>query len=109
MKVIEGWMSAPKLTGFFGGAQAWYNSILNPGGGATDGTGGATPGAAAETLSQAAQSAAQVWRWSNTISNLSYGLFQAIFVSGKTRNSTLSDWPNSTYRAELVYSNPDLR
>lgn len=58
MKVVEGWMTSPKLTGFFGGAQAWYDSILNPGSGATDGTGGATPGAAAETSSQAAQSAA---------------------------------------------------
>ncbi len=28
MKVVEGWFTTPKLTGFFGGAQAWYNSIL---------------------------------------------------------------------------------
>lgn len=27
-KISEGWLDAPKLTGFFGGADAWYNSIL---------------------------------------------------------------------------------
>jgi NADH dehydrogenase len=27
-KILEGWLDAPKLTGFFGGANAWYNSIL---------------------------------------------------------------------------------
>mgnify|MGYP001000190768 CR=1 FL=1 len=58
MKVVEGWLTAPKLSGFFGGAQAWYDSILNQGGGATDGTGGAASGSAAETSSQAVQSAA---------------------------------------------------
>ena len=30
MKIVEGWFTGPKLTGFFGGANAWYNSILNP-------------------------------------------------------------------------------
>jgi NADH dehydrogenase len=32
-KYLEGWMSEPKLENFFGGAQAWYNSITNPGAG----------------------------------------------------------------------------
>ncbi len=30
-KYMEGWMSEPKLENFFGGAQAWYDSITNPG------------------------------------------------------------------------------
>lgn len=30
MKIVEGWFTSPKLTGFFGGANAWYDSILNP-------------------------------------------------------------------------------
>jgi NADH dehydrogenase len=30
MKIVEGWFKAPKLEGFFGGATAWYNSILYP-------------------------------------------------------------------------------
>lgn len=29
MKIVEGWFTSPKLTGFFGGASSWYNSILN--------------------------------------------------------------------------------
>ena len=57
MKVVEGWLTSPKLTGFFGGAESWYNSILNSGGGTTDGTSSAT-GAAAETTTQAVQVAA---------------------------------------------------
>ncbi|MDF2486895.1 MAG: FAD-dependent pyridine nucleotide-disulfide oxidoreductase [Herbinix sp.] len=30
MKIVEGWLTGPKLTGFFGGANSWYNSILYP-------------------------------------------------------------------------------
>ncbi len=30
MKIVEGWFKGPKLEGFFGGANAWYNSILYP-------------------------------------------------------------------------------
>jgi NADH:ubiquinone reductase (H+-translocating) len=29
LKIVEGWFTSPKLTGFFGGADAWYNTILN--------------------------------------------------------------------------------
>ncbi len=32
-KYLEGWMSEPKLENFFGGAQAWYDSITNAGAG----------------------------------------------------------------------------
>lgn len=48
MKIVEGWFTSPKLTGFFGGANAWYNSILNPAvnGGSTDGVSSATTAAA---------------------------------------------------------------
>ncbi len=28
-KIVEGWFDAPKLTGFFGGAAGWYDSIIN--------------------------------------------------------------------------------
>jgi len=28
MKIVEGWFNKPMLTGFFGGANDWYNSIL---------------------------------------------------------------------------------
>lgn len=53
MKVVEGWFTAPHLTGFFGGANAWYNSILNI---ATDGSSAATAegaSAAASTVQAA--------------------------------------------------------
>lgn len=51
MKIVEGWFAAPKLTGFFGGANSWYHSILNVAGApaspaAPDATGGATTTAA---------------------------------------------------------------
>ena len=58
MKIVEGWLTSPKLTGFFGGAQAWYDMIINGGGGGTtDGTSGAT-GAAAEGAAQAVSATA---------------------------------------------------
>jgi len=53
MKILEGWFVSPKLTGFFNGANSWYNSILNGAAGTTDGTSGAT---AAETAINAAKS-----------------------------------------------------
>lgn len=28
MKIVEGWFKSPMLTGFFGGANSWYDSIL---------------------------------------------------------------------------------
>ncbi len=49
MKIVEGWFNKPMLTGFFGGADKWYNSILYPAtgnGGTTDGTSAATTAAA---------------------------------------------------------------
>jgi NADH:ubiquinone reductase (H+-translocating) len=48
MKIVEGWFNKPMLTGFFGGANAWYNSILNPSAnpGTTDAVSSATTAAA---------------------------------------------------------------
>lgn len=116
-KILEGWFLTPKLTGFFKGANAWYDGILNgiPGG-AVDGTSAATAaavveqtvdavssataavGVAADAVSSAtpavegaAEAAASV---GTVIMNLNFlGLFRAIFVSGKELiNSTLSDF-----------------
>ncbi len=112
MKVTEGWMTTPKLTGFFGGAQAWYDMIINGGGGTTtDGTSGAT--GAAETAAPAAQAvadavsaatgtgaeegAAQVGNAATQAGSVIFdfdffGLIQAYFVSGKElAHSTLAD------------------
>ncbi len=43
MKIVEGWLTSPKLTGFFGGANGWYDTILNgTSAPATDATSSAT-------------------------------------------------------------------
>ena len=84
MKIVEGWLTTPRLTEFFGEAQTWYNNILNNGG-ESDGNSGAT-----EAVSQAGQAAAHVGA---TIFNFDFlGLFHIFFVSGKDiAQSTLSD------------------
>jgi NADH:ubiquinone reductase (H+-translocating) len=49
MKIVEGWYSSPQLTGFFSGADSWYNSILHgttAAAAAPDATSGATTTAA---------------------------------------------------------------
>lgn len=53
MKIVEGWFTSPKLNGFFGGANAWYDSILNGTAGTTDATSAATTAAAADAFSKA--------------------------------------------------------
>jgi NADH dehydrogenase len=110
MKIMEGWMTSPKLTGFFGGAQAWYNSILGVAG-EEDVTSHATGEAAEETVKVvkaaadavssatgagegAAEGAGNVATHVGTvIFNFDFfGLFQAFLVSGKSLwESTLSD------------------
>lgn len=58
-KILEGWFLTPKLTGFFKGANAWYDSILNGApGGPVDGTSAATPAAVIEQTADVVQMAA---------------------------------------------------
>lgn len=114
MKVAEGWFKSPKLTGFFGGASAWYDSILN--GTAPDAASSATTAAAdkianaiqvvstnvqAITLSADATSAATSSAGAGAAEaagqvfvNFDFiGLFKVIFISGKQlAESTLSDF-----------------
>ncbi len=88
MKIVEGWFTSPMLKGFFGGANSWYNSILD------------NAGAIAQTASDAVSSAmgggggevaASV---GHVIFNIDFlGLFKAIFVCGKDlANATLADY-----------------
>ena len=112
MKIVEGWLTSPKLAGFFGGANAWYDKILNgvaqsPDGGdtvtgATEASVNFIQGLSArasemiDTVSAATGDAAQAvaekvgkvlidWDF--------FGLFQVYFVSGKElSHSTLSDY-----------------
>ena len=93
MKIIEGWFNTPKLTGFFSGANGWYDSILKGVIGGTDGTSAATAVVAGEVAEKAtdAVTAATV---GTTILNFDFlGLFRLIFVSGKDlAHSTISDY-----------------
>ncbi len=93
MKIVEGWFTGSKLTDFFGGANSWYNSILNAASnvatkavesGAADATSSATASGGGEG---AAQAVGQVLVHFNIL-----GLVKVIFVSGKTlAESTLND------------------
>lgn len=101
VKVMEEWLNVPMLNGFFGGASAWYDSILGteaawPDGGSSASTEStsqvldtATDAVTAATgaVTDAASSAGTViFNWDFL------GLFQTIFVSGKElAESTLAD------------------
>lgn len=83
VKITEGWLSLPKLNAFFSGANAWYASIL----GSADAASGATAADAVSSATAAGESVGQVLFHFNI-----FGLFKAIFVSGKElADATLSD------------------
>ncbi len=120
-KVMEEWLTTPMLQGFFGGANAWYDSILGrpsdeTNGGADGGT-WATEEAAADTstaasgeaIADAATSASgvadaatsasgEVAEGANSMGTVIMdwdilGLFQTIFISAKDlASSTLADF-----------------
>ena len=113
MKIVEGWFNKPMLAGFFGGANTWYNNILNGAAGATEGTSGATSegaSAAAGAVAQAGKAVAEAVSSATTtggdvvadasnkigtvILNFDFlNLFKVIFVSGKSlAHSTISDY-----------------
>lgn len=91
-KVNEGWFEAPKLTGFFGGANAWYQNILNPGA-VVDAVGAATGTAEAHSVTGATVAADAVQSAGHAFLNLDiFGLLKIYFVSGLTfAESTLHD------------------
>lgn len=99
-KVMEGWLDEPKLTAFFGGANAWYNSVLSAAGqgwaesgdaataatGAAEGAADATASASGAAGEAAAQAGTVIFNWDI------FGLIQMYFVSGKELvASTLAD------------------
>ena len=90
MKIVEGWFTSPKLTSFFGGANAWYDSVIN----GTDGGSGATAAAASAVDAVAAATGAATESAGTVIFNFNFlGIFDAIFLSGKElAHSTLSDF-----------------
>ena len=121
MKIVEGWLKSPKLEAFFGGATAWYNSILGIGtDGATHATGAmadavtSASGAVADAVTSASGAVADaVTSASGAIADAVtsatgavadavgkviinwdiLGLFKILFVSGKDlAHSTISDY-----------------
>lgn len=97
MKIVEGWFEKPMLQGFFGGANAWYDSIIAGYFGITPasvdaaaGATGAAVDAAASASGVAADAAASV---GTLLLDWDFGLFEVIFVSGKElASSTLADY-----------------
>ncbi len=81
MKIVEGWLGAPKLNGFFSGANTWFNAILNPA--VADGTSSATK-----------QATGAVAGTGKVIFDIDFlGFLRALFVSGKPLDqATISDY-----------------
>ncbi|MDK2808019.1 MAG: hypothetical protein PWP24_753 [Clostridiales bacterium] len=112
MKVIEGWFEKPMLTGFFGGANSWYESILNTlntatttavdavssattaAEGAAQGAAGAADAVSSATGAATGGAEAAVQAVGHVLLNFDFlGLIKVIFVSGKDlAASTLSDY-----------------
>jgi len=91
-KVAEGWMASPKLEGFFGGANAWFDSVLG-----TVSASGAEAVSAATTAVEATTTAS-VEGAAEAIGTVFInwnilGLFKVILISGKTfAESALNDF-----------------
>lgn len=102
LKIAEGWFQKPMLTGFFGGANAWYDAIIKGTASAISAATTAAAGAASQAADAvtaatgaaggaaggAATSAGQV------LINFDFlGLFRVLFVTGKSLSTaTLSDY-----------------
>lgn len=79
-KIVNGWLAAPKLQGFFDSANAWFGNILSgnvDAASAATGAAGAADAATAATGEVAASAGVSIF-------NIDFlGLVRAIFVSGK--------------------------
>ncbi len=112
MKIVEGWLKSPKLADFFGGADAWYDKILNGVAKSPDG-GDTVTGATEASVSFIQGLSAKASNMVDTVSAATgdaakavaekvgkvlinwdiFGWFQVYFVSGKElSHSTLNDY-----------------
>ncbi|MDR1149481.1 MAG: FAD-dependent oxidoreductase [Spirochaetaceae bacterium] len=108
-KIVEGWLSFPKLTGFFGGATDWWNGIINGAAGtAVEAVSSATEQGVEAVSSATEQGAAVAQGVVDAVSsattdaaasmgmlifNWDFNLFKAAFVSGKSlADSGISDF-----------------
>ncbi len=86
MKIVEGWHKYPKLVDFFGGARAWYESILNP-------NNAEAVSDAVSAATSATEGAAHVAVGKVVFNVNVLGLFKMIFVSCKDMaTSTIDDY-----------------
>jgi NADH dehydrogenase len=97
MKVVEGWLHSPMLTEFFGGANAWYNAILNSAAkgafAAADAVSGATVSPPPGPTSDAGTVIDAVQKTGTVLFNIDWGWVNFIFVSGKDlASSAISDY-----------------
>lgn len=124
MKIVEGWFQKPMLSDFFGGANAWYNSLLgradtmaagaadavssatSQAAGAVDAVSSATQAAAGavDAVSSATQAAADaVSSAGSVLINWNLWLFRPILVSGKDlASSALGDY---AFKVEIPFVN----
>ena len=88
MKIVEGWLNTPKLTGFFGGAADWFNQIIT---GAPQATTQAASDAASGATGGLGDTGAAVGQALFDIDIL--GLIRGIFVSGRPLvDATIADY-----------------
>ena len=87
MKIVEGWFQKPMLSEFFGGANAWYNSIIAS-------YFGVAPAQSVDAVASATSAGADAAASAGTLLlDWDFGLFETIFVSGKDlASSTLADY-----------------
>lgn len=106
MKIVEGWMVSPKLTGFFRGADAWYNSILGISSNAAQGADAVSSATAADAVSSAtgAAAGAAADAIGKVLIHFDFlGIFKVIFVSGKDlAHSAISDY---AFRLDVPFMN----
>ncbi len=88
MKIVEGWLSSPKLSGFFGSAADWFNQIITGAPQATTQAAGDATSSATGGLADTGAAAGQA------IFNIDFlGLVRGIFVSGKPlKNAAIADY-----------------
>ena len=92
MKIVEGWFGAAKLSAFFGGANSWFDSLLNAGTKTAEAV--ASASGAAEAVSSASGTVAAAVPTGSVLINFNFlQLFQLILVTGKDlASSTLADY-----------------
>lgn len=74
MKIVEGWFNSAQLTGFFGGANTWFNTILKGASGAAAAAPDATSSATTKTAAIAGAAPAVI----NTVAGATHAAVEAV-------------------------------